>query len=458
MTLMPIPWATQSTKAQSGVVSCERLVNCYMEPSPSNSKSPFTIYGDAGLKLWTTIAETPIRGWLLFNGVHLFVAAGESLYVVTEDKVASKIGTVLGHGPVSTCANATHVCIATNLGLYAATTSLLVQVDSNFYTTATYQDGYGIFTLNDSEQFYISGLDDMTTVDPLDFTSADTFADKVRGGISDHRELIVFGYETIEHYYNSGDAYFPFTRTPGGFVETGCVAAGSIAKKSNLVFWLGNDGAVWAMSGAQPKRISTPGIERTIKGLPDHESAKAFCYSLEGHDNYALSFSSGTFVYDISTGLWRERESFGIDRWRAQDYVRAWELDLVADFETGDIYELDLSTYDENGSPLVRTIQAPPLHGGGRRVLMPRLFVDAEMGTSIDPNADPLFMLQWSDDGGKTWSNVHHGSAGKTGEYTKRFTWSRLGSFYQRTLRFSLSDSCKLAVLGAYAELEACSQ
>src|SRR4030042_3917031 len=109
MTLQPIPWATQSTKAQSGVVSCERLVNCYLEVNPANSKSPVTIYGDAGLKLWSTIAETPIRGILLFNGVHLFVAAGASLYVVTEDKAAINIGALPGGGPVSMCANSTHI-------------------------------------------------------------------------------------------------------------------------------------------------------------------------------------------------------------------------------------------------------------------------------------------------------------------------------------------------------------
>lgn len=459
MTLAPIRWAAQSTKSPSPTVSSERLVNCYLDANPAGAKSAVTVYGDAGLKAWTTLAESPIRGMLLFGGVHLFVVAANSLYIVTEDKVAVNIGTIPGSGSVAMCANATHVAIATTVGLYAATTTAIVQVDSNFYTSATYQDGYGIFTLADSEQIYISGLDDMTSINPLDFTSADTFPDKVRCSLSDHRELIVFGRETIEHFYNSGDAYFPFTRTPGAFVETGCAAGGTAAKQANRVFWLGNDRAVWAMAGYQPQRISTPGIEHAIRGLDGIEDATAFTYSLQGHEHYVLNFPRATFVFDITTGLWRERESFGSSRWSAEKYVRAWNLDLVSDKETGDIYELDLDTYDEDGDPLVRTMQSSPIHGAGVRLLMPWLYVDAEMGTVQDAGgeawADPRFMLSYSDDGGRTWSVERRCSAGKTGEYTKRATWSRLGSFYQRTIRLSLSDPCRLAVNGAYAELEA---
>lgn len=456
MRLRPIPFATKSAKAGSGVVSSERLVNCFLEINPEGSKSPASIYGDAGLNLFATLPGAPIRGMHLFDENTLFVAAGANVYTLTRDALITNVGALPGGGRVRMCSNATHVAIATNLGLYAATKSSIVFVDSNNYSSATYQDGYGIFTLRDTEQFYISNVDDMTVVNPLNFSSADTFPDKAVGCLSDHRELIVFGEESIEHYGNSGNAYFPFTRTPGGFVEIGCEAAGSIAKKSNNVFWLGRDGAVWAMVGYAPRRISTPGIERRIKDAPTRVDAEAFCYSIEGHDCYVISFGTFTLVYDMSTGLWRERESFGLDRWRVDGHVSIFGKELVSDYSTGDIYELDLETYDENGEILLRTVQLQPVHNSGSRAVMHELFVDAEMGVEqvIGSSDSPAFVLTWSDDGGATWANVRHGVLMKTGERYVQARWTRLGSFTQRTIRITYSSASKMAVTGAFARLE----
>jgi len=456
--LVPIPWATQSTKAQSGVVSAERLVNCYLEVNPASSKGPVAVYGDAGLKLWGAIGAGPIRGSLL-KGENLFVVSGTELYAVTADKVLALIGTIPGNGDVAMIANATHVGIATNLGFCAATLDAApVLVDGNRYTSAAYMDGIGILALADSEQFFVTGVDDMLTINPLDFSSADTFADMLAAVAQINRELVLLGAETLEHWYPSGDAYFPFARTPGGVRNVGCAAAGSVVVRADQVFWLANDGAVYSMSGYQPKRISTPGIEREIKALPAKELASAVAYGVEGHDHYVLNFITASFAYDITTGLWRDRATYDKPRWRVQSYVRAFGLDLAGDFESGNLYELDPQTYDDNAQPFVRTMQSAPIHGSGRQLVMHKLYIDCEMGAVQNAGGtayeDPQFMLSWSDDGGKTWSAELTRSAGKTGEATRRAVWTRLGRFYQRTIRLSISDKTKLAVVGAYAEME----
>jgi hypothetical protein len=454
--LVPIPWSTQSVLAQSGVVSSERMVNCFLEANPANAKGPVAIYGDAGLKAWATVGSGPIRGMLL-AGTTLFVVSGVELYSVSSAGVATMRGSVYGSGRVSMIKNATQIGIATNAGFYYATIaapSLPVLVDSEHYTSAAYQDGLGILALANSEQFWLTGLDDFSTIGGLDFSSADAFADNLVGLISDHRELLLLGEETIEAWYNSGDAAFPFARTPGGFAEVGCKAAGSIAKRSNRVFWLGSDGAVWSMSGYQPQRISTPGIERAIKALEYHDRARSFTYAVQGHEHYVLNFPDASFGYDMTTGLWRERESYGKPRWRAECLEHAFDLDLVGDYETGAIYSLDLDTHTDAGGIMRRLMQSAPLHGGGKRVLMSELYIDCSMGDSTDPAADPMAMLQWSDDGGRTWSNEMTASVGKIGEYTHRLRFNRLGSFYQRTVRLSVSDAVPLTVIGAYASLE----
>src|SRR5690606_12487940 len=100
----------------------------------------------------------------------------------------------------------------------------------------TYQDGYFIFIEPNSERFFISESDG-TSYDGED--SPDVFPDFLVGAVSNHRDLWLFGQNTIEVWFNSGNATFPFERIEGAFIEVGCLSAFSIAKAMNSVFWLG---------------------------------------------------------------------------------------------------------------------------------------------------------------------------------------------------------------------------
>jgi hypothetical protein len=65
---------------------------------------------------------------------------------------------------------------------------------------------------------------------------------------------------------------------------------------------------------------------------------------------------------------------------------------------------------------------------------------------------DPQVMLRWSDDGGHTWSNSHWRSMGKTGAYSTRVIWRRLGmtlKLRDRVYEVSATDPIKIAIMGA---------
>ena len=78
----------------------------------------------------------------------------------------------------------------------------------------------------------------------------------------------------------------------------------------------------------------------------------------------------------------------------------------------------------------------------------------------VDPrNPDRIYRLavdmQFSDDGGHTWSAERFGSAGKAGEYGTRVKWNRLGSTARgqgedRIWRLSTDDQFAVAMTGAY--------
>ncbi len=63
--------------------------------------------------------------------------------------------------------------------------------------------------------------------------------------------------------------------------------------------------------------------------------------------------------------------------------------------------------------------------------------------------SDPMCMLQWSDDKGKTWSNEHWRSIGKIGEYTNMSTWNALGCSRERIFKLEITDPVKRTLIAA---------
>ena len=61
--------------------------------------------------------------------------------------------------------------------------------------------------------------------------------------------------------------------------------------------------------------------------------------------------------------------------------------------------------------------------------------------------------LEYSDDGGHTWSNVRERSLGEQGEYRKRVRFNRLGAFRARIWRVRTSAPIRVDFLGGVAQL-----
>lgn len=455
--MTPIQFASQSYLARSSNVSCQRLINLFLEANPAGAKGPTTLYGTPGLKLWSTVGEGPIRGMHLCAGV-LYVVSGDKLYAIPSGalKVATEVGTVLGTGSVMITSNATHIGIVTSSKLYAANQASIIELPETDMNGATYQDGYGVFSQQGTQKFFITGIDDMTTIGALDFSTADASTGLLMGCIADHGELMLFKTDGVEFWRNVGDPTFPFARISGAYIEIGCASSCSIAKADNRVFYLGADYGVYSVQGYQPQLISTPVIELLIRASPSKNTARAFVYRQQGHTFYVLSLADLTLCYDLSTGLWHERRSDSIDRWRANCGCDAFGLSLVGDYENGKIYELDLDTYLDDGATITRQAVTPPIAKDGYRVSMAEVFLDMETGVGLNlgQGSDPLVLLDWSDDGGHQWTPYRDGWAGKIGEYRRQVRWTRLGDFRQRVLRVTITDPVKIAIISAAARLE----
>jgi hypothetical protein len=259
---------------------------------------------------------------------------------------------------------------------------------------------------------------------------------------------------------------FPFERINGAFIEQGCAAKFSPAKMDNTVYWLTSDergyGTVQRAQGYQPQRISTHAVEFAIGQMSRIDDAVAYTYQQEGHSFYVLNFPTAqqTWVFDASTSLWHQRA------WRdpADNVLKqdraicqmafAGET-LVGDNANGNIYVLDLEYFTDNGDPISRIRACSHLADPEYRYqFFDSLQVDMQTGVGlvVGQGSDPQAILQWSDDGGYSWSNELWASIGKIGERRTRVKWRRLGRSRDRVFRVTITDPIRVIMVSASAQ------
>lgn len=450
----PIPLGMECYQPRSGTVSVERLVNLYVEPT-KDPKRPYVLYGTPGLKAWSTVGAGPIRGIRYARG-YFWVVSGSTLYAVNAStKIAQEIGEVAGVGPVRMIHDATYVVVCTNTYSYAATLTSISTLAEQYLIGAVYQDGYGLFPQRNTQFLWRTNQDDLATIPGSGFTSVDAKSDNVVAVISSRRQIWVGKENTIEIFDNTG-ATFPFERTGGGFIERGVKSPGSLASDNSPVFWLGDDLRVYRSEGYNAVPISTTAIERMIDGAYSPSTAEAFIYTQAGHTFYVLTFADLTICYDLTTGKWHERKSYGLDRWRAQGYATNGSLQIVGNYNGPDLYELDLETYDEAGEILEWQVIDPPLTEGAQAITIHEMNLDTEMGVGLTSGqgSAPVTLLSWSDDDGRTYSADIELSMGAIGAYRQRSTATRMGRSRNRSHRWRGSDPVKRVILGRQARIE----
>ena len=125
---------------------------------------------------------------------------------------------------------------------------------------------------------------------------------------------------------------------------------------------------------------------------------------------------------------------------------------LVGDRENGNIYELSLSYQDDNGDEQIRERIAPHVQDEKRLIPHAAFELDMEVGTGLvtGQGSDPQIMLQYSDDGGFTWSNELWTDIGKIGNYTQRVIWRQLGIARDRVYKVRISDPVFVQMNEAY--------
>jgi hypothetical protein len=462
-----IPFATNSYSSKSLPVSAQRVVNCYAEKEPPDAKTQVAVFGTPGMVNFATCGTGPVRGFTFMGGT-AYVVSGQRLYSLTSAGVATDIGgAIAGAAVVSMANNGTQVCIVNGINgyIWSLTSGFQVITDPNFYpaNTTTFFDNYFVFDKANTNFFFISNSLDGTTYSGTDFAAAEVSSDYVLSIVNQQENLLIFGQKTIESWYDAGAVNFPFQRTGASTIERGCAALRTPIKEDNSVFFLGDDLMFYRLNGVQLLRVSTHAIEQAWQSYSTVSDAYTFSYTFEGHKFVNLVFptANASWVLDISTGYWHERESWdqnnnSFGRWRGNCCLMAFGKILIGDAYSGQIGYLDAGTFTEFGNTMRALMISPPIHHERQRIYISTFELDVDSGEGLNTGqgSDPQIMMDYSKDGGRTFINLQAWqSVGKIGAYLQRCRWFRLGESRQWSLRIMISDPIKRVILGATAAI-----
>jgi hypothetical protein len=186
-----------------------------------------------------------------------------------------------------------------------------------------------------------------------------------------------------------------------------------------------------------------------------------------GHLFWVINFwqQQVTLVYDLANGLWHERASYNVSTSQFLKYqcwyhafIPEWNGGLgrhiVGDPNTGNLYEMSMNFYDDDGAAIQYQRAFPHLLNEDKNMFHHRLELYMETGTGT---TSPLTVaLDWSNDRGHTFASPSYYTQGVQNSGTtaaKRMVWRRLGRARDRVYRVGVQGKGKVALVDAFLEL-----
>jgi hypothetical protein len=329
-------------------------------------------------------------------------------------------------------------------------------------------DDYLIALTPNSKQFQISQPGDGMTWSGIDVSLNLGSADNLKAMITDHEYVYFFGSKRAAVYANSGAAGFPIVPVPGAFIEAGIRAPASLKRYNDSLIWYGENedgrGSVYMANGFIPQRVSTHALEQAWCKYSRDDDAIGMVTVRDGHPTYRITFPTGdgTFAYDLATKLWHERLTWDVPNGVFHAQIQRFGCYSNGKYYVvgtdGRIYREQNQTLTENGAPIRRLRIGPVVANQNKTMFVSRLEIVIEPGIGLDGDpaaqgANPLMMLRYSGDSGRTWSNVMTASAGLHGDSQTVVAFDQLGSGRAWIPEISVTDPNNFALVTANIEV-----
>lgn len=433
----------------------QKLSNLYMVENPL-SISGMSYISRPSLKVINTLPESPIRGVFFQAGLGVttvYVVAGNSLYKAFDDGTSVNIGSIPGTDFCTFASTIYGIAVVSSGSLYIYDGSSIVPVeipDGLSVSDVTSLDNYFIVgALNTNKFYWIEP--GATTIDPLNFASAERNPDDIVTMISIGDELWAIGQNTVEIFIDSGDAAAPFTRIAGRVYQVGCADKHSVTKtiKDALpcLIWVTPTKEVVLAQGV-PTKISNESIEELLR---NSNTFTAWSFRTNRHDFYVLTTDNETVVYDITTESWSRWSSYQSSKWKAVSGVQVNATTYAVDNTGSYLYTLSNSVNDSDTDYIICEVSGFIPNGTNNSVVCNTVTLFLNYGASNTYLDGPIAEMTMSDNSGNSWTPYYQGQLGKKGAYDATMRFRSLGSFGRpgRYFEFRFSNLASIRFDGA---------
>ena len=441
-----------------------RLINMMPEERGAAGKIPFPLYAVNGLASFATLTGGGgYRGGISLGDVG-YVVSGRQVFKVDSAGSSTSLGGFAGDDQVYLSRNQKapnpQIVLVSQGKRAIIENDILLNIDDSDLAppnSVAFLNQYFVFTINNGT-FQWSALSEGGEYDPTDFATAEYGPDGLERALVRRGELLLFGSSTIEPWYVPSSGSSTFARS-GSVVEFGTLNGATVTMLEETPVFVAHDATVRALEGYTARRISTHAVERSIRDTADQGNMEAFSVAQDGHSIYYLVGDDFTWGYDAATGQWHERQSYGLNRWVANGYLKIGGRHIVGHYNSNTLLELSPTAYDEAGTEMVCEVQVP-IHAYPKRIRVNEVRLDTIPGqgtNASDEHSDnPQIMVKVSKNGGRTWGNERHYAMGRIGEYGRQVRVNRLGTSNEDgfVLSASMSADVVRGVTAAAADVD----
>lgn len=427
----------------------QRAVNLYLRQIEGLGESKqVVLHSTDGLAQLVDLGGT-VRGSVVTADQREFVVAGQTLYEIVASAPVARGTLVAGTSFVSMCAGETQLVLVDGTNGYVLTLGtnvfgLITDPDWRGAISVTQVDGTFVFVPpNNQEQFYISAIDDATSLDGLDFSSADAQPGNIIASRDLKQETYFFKPYSTEVWIYDGEADFPLVRYNSTPIAVGAVGLRAVVKAADTLIFVGRTergtGIVYMMVGHQPVRISNAAVETALRSSDvDLSQCSMWVQQTTGAEFVCVNAPGmkTSWCWDAASKQWHERGELVNGDWVPfrVDQVTAVGSAFHA-FAGTVMYRMSHDIYAIGTAPLVRSRVWPHFPNPSMEPI-----VVAGLELMCNTGYGGQIMLRISKDGGKTFGAWLLRSLGAIGRWMQRVRWLALGSGTDMIFELRVTD------------------
>lgn len=383
-----------------------------------------------GLKPFSTNVSTePDRGiYKRQFSSRAWKVSGPTLYSFDSTGTQTNEGSIAGSQIVTFADNGNVLLICNGSTLFQHDGATLTTLSPGFTSVMVdfLNDQFIVLDTTNTVRIADVGVATFTTANKF---QAESIPDELTAIKVFNQTVFNFGERSIEPWQNTGAGTPPFSRMNGAIIEDiGIATRDAVCATATAIYFFGFDRIPYRIINFQAEKLTAinPGIAK-IFATYDLDRVYLQCFKYQGQNIILYFFREDLVVWGFheETGTW-----FKVDHdvdgqfWLGRTVAYLFGKLLVGDRVTGDVYELDIDTYTNNGTPIARERVFRPL--SGEMVGDPREYIQMKMiqfavetGIGIDDD-NPQMMVSYSTDGGRSFSSEVWVLLGEAGDYQQK--------------------------------------